>query len=431
MTTTTKKTCATSIYFDNNGTTLICKPAEKIYIKWLKCYNASADNKLALPAQTLLENATNYVANHCNVNVATHTVLFTSGASESNCFIIKSCAKAYKKKSLEKGSMLKPHIITSATEHHSTIACINQLVEDEEIDATYIQPTIYGSILPADVEKAIKPNTCLISIMYANNEVPVINNIEEIGAIAHKNRVPMHSDCVQMFGKCKIDMPLTNLDALSASAHKFYGPKGVGILIINNKLIEGYGLKAEIHGSQQYGLRGGTENIPGIAATVAALKNTFIDRKEKNKHLLKLREEMLKELAKHFKFGDFKNYIDDSYKAEPLELISLGPPEEKIRHILTNTILLSIAKNKGKPFCNVDLKHALNAKNCFVSIGSACLTKSDKASHVLSAIGAPPVIKRGVIRISFGDNNTMSEVKTFVKLFKAAVDKQCSDLKAL
>ncbi len=109
---------------------------------------------------------------------------------------------------------------------------------------------------------------------------------------------------------------------------------------------------------------------------------------------------------------------------EPLELVFLGPPEDKKGHILPNTILLSVAKNVGKPFCNVALKDALDAKNCVVAIGSACLTTSDDASHVLTAIGAPPVIKRGVIRISFGDQNTSTEVNKFVDLFCAAVEKQ-------
>ena len=423
-----KKTCPKPIYFDNNATTLICQQAKKINIEWLSCYNASSDSKIAKPAKKLLEKAVDTVLAHCNVSTATHTILFTSGATESNCFIIKSCVKAYRKKLIEKGSLLKPHIITSSLEHHSIIECINDLASLDEIEITYIQPTIYGNILPEDVEKEIKPNTCLITIMFANNEIPVINNIEEIGAIAHKNRIPVHSDCVQIFGKYKIDLVRNNIDAISASPHKFYGPKGVGFLIINNTLIEGYNLTAEIHGSQQHGLRGGTENIAGIASSVVALKSTFINRKKKNQRLFKLRDALLSKLEKHFKIGSFNNYINDSPELPNLELVSLGPPEDKKGFILPNTVLLSIAKNKGKPFCNVELKKILDAKNCVVSIGSACLTKSDKASHVLTAIGAPPVIKRGVIRISFGDLNTIEEINKFVTILKQCIEKQCTDI---
>ncbi len=425
-----KKNCPNPVYFDNNSTTLICQPAKKVHTEWLSCYNASSDSKIAKPAKALLEKAQDVILAHCGVSSATHTALFTSGATESNCLIIKSCVKAYKKKLIEKGSELKPHIIASELEHHSIRECLTDLEESGDIEVTLVEPTIYGNVLADDVEKSIRPNTCLITVMFANNEVPVINNIEDIGAIAHKHRIPLHSDCVQIFGKYKIDVKKNNIDALSASAHKFYGPKGVGVLVIDNNLIEGYGLTAEIHGSQQHGLRGGTENIAGIASMMVALKTTFQNRKSKNQRLFKLRDALLAKLAKVYKIANYADYLDESKtNKEDIELISLGPPEDKKGFILPNTVLLSIAKNRGKPFCNVELKKFLDSKNFVVSIGSACLTKSDKASHVLAAIGVPPVIKRGVIRISFGDNNTIEEINKFVKMLQQAIDKQCADLK--
>lgn len=423
----TKKACPSPIYFDNNATTLICKTAAKVHTTWLTCYNPSSDSKIAQPAKAMLDKCTDMILAHCGVSTATHTVLFTSGGTESNCFIIKSCVKAYKKKLLEKGSELKPHVITSSTEHHSILACLHDLAEDQEIELSEISPTIYGNILPEDVESAIKPNTCLISIMFANNEVPIINNVGEIGALAHKHRIPIHSDCVQIFGKFKIDMMKHNIDALSASAHKFYGPKGMGILIINNNLIEGYGITAEIYGSQQHGLRGGTENIAGIASMCAALKAAFVSRKQKNTKLTKLRDLLLSKLEENHTFGKYIDYVNETEHPD-IELVSLGPPNDKKAFILPNTILLAIAKNKGRPFCNVALKKALDSKKCVVSIGSACLTKSDKASHVLHAIGAPSVIKRGVIRISFGDNNTVEEVNKFAKILSDCIKKQCDDI---
>jgi cysteine desulfurase len=332
---------------------------------------------------------------------------------------------------MEKGSELKPHIITSMVEHHSIIECLKDLTENGDIDVSYIAPTIYGNVLPEDVEKEIRPNTCLITIMFANNEIPVINNIEDIGVIAHKNRIPMHSDCVQIFGKYKIDIIRNNIDALSACAHKFYGPKGIGVLILNNKLIEGYGLTAEINGSQQHGLRGGTENIAAIASMLTALKYAFMNRKKKNEKLFKLREYFIEKLSKIFEIGDFVEYVNDEELAsrKPLDIVFLGPPEDKKGFILPNTILLSVAKNRGRPFCNIELKKFLDDKNCVVSIGSACLTKNDKASHVLMAIGAPPVIRRGVIRVSFGDNNTIDEINKFMSVLKQGIEKQCSDIK--
>jgi cysteine desulfurase len=428
-----KKNCKDTIYFDNNATTLVCDPSKKAYAEWLSCYNPSSDSKIAKPAKQMIEKVSDAILSHCGVSIATHTIVFTSGATESNCFIIRSCVKAFRKKLVEKGSPLKPHVIVSATEHHSIIECVKDLEELGDIEVTYITPTVYGNILPEDVSKEIKPGqTCLISIMFANNEIPVINNVEEIGKIAHTNRVPIHSDCVQIFGKYKIDMIKNNLDVLSASAHKFYGPKGIGLLIINNKLIEGYGLTAEINGSQQYGLRGGTENIAGIASLWAALKWAFTNRKKKNMKLFALRESMIEKLHKYFKFGNLVEYIsDDSPIDKPiLELVSLGPPDDKKGYILPNTILLSVVKNKGRPFCNIELKKYLDSKGCVISIGSACLTKSDKASHVLTAIGSPSVIKRGVLRISFNDSNTNAEIDKFIVHFRAGVERQCLDVRS-
>jgi cysteine desulfurase len=429
MSSNKKKSTRSVIYFDHNATTIICKPAEDAYIKLLKCYNPSSDSKLSKPIRTLLEESSDKILSHCNVSTATHTAIFTSGATESNCYIIRACVKSYKKKLLEKGSTERPHVITSSVEHHSIMECLKDLEELGDIDVTYVTPTIYGNILAEDVKKEIRPGkTCLITIMFANNEIPIINNIAEVGLIAHENRIPMHSDCVQIFGKYKIDIIKNNLDAISASAHKFYGPKGVGLLIISNKLIEGYNLTAEINGSQQHNLRGGTENVPGIVSMVEALKWTFIHRSTKNQKLLLLRKYTLDKLKKYYRFRDFIDYSDEAVDKAPVELVSLGPPDKDKDFLLPNTILLSVAKNRGKPFCNIDLKQYLDSKNIVISIGSACLTSSDKASHTLSAIGAPPVIKRGVLRISFGDYNIKAEVDIFIRYLVEGIDKQCSDI---
>jgi len=139
----------------------------------------------------------------------------------------------------------------------------------------------------------------------------------------------------------------------------------------------------------------------------------------------------LSRLKENYKFGDFLSYVNntDVESREILEIVSLGPPDEEKDFILINTVLISIIKNKGRPFCNVLLKNFLDDKNCVVSIGSACLTNNESSSHVLSSIGAPSIIKRGVIRISFGDNNTISEIDKFIKLFKLGIEKQFVDVK--
>lgn len=440
-----------SIYLDNNGTTIICPAAEKAFIKWIKCYNASTNSKVSKGAKDKIMDGTDYILDLYGVSRATHTLLFTSGATESNCFIIRACCKAFKKKLIDKGVELIPHIIISAIEHNSIIDCVRDLESVGDIEVTYVRPTIYGNILAADVERSIKKNTCLIAVMFANNEIPIINNISDISAVAQKHGIPIHCDAVQVFGKINFNIKKNNINSVAASAHKFYGPKGVGISILDNDLIDGYKITAEINGSQQGGLRGGTENVPGIISTVAALQNAFIDRKNKNLYLLKLRTLTLEKLAAVYKFGNFESYVIKKSKPKEekviieaadrrvdktandvdrnnLELLSLGPPDDKKAFILPNTILLSVCKNKGKPFCNAELKKFLDAKNIIVSVGSACMTDSKWASHVLDAIGAPPVVKRGVIRISFGDNNTEKEVVALVEGLRAGINKQCGDL---
>lgn len=434
------------IYFDNNATTLMSNPAKTALINWLDCYNPSSDSRAAKPARDILEKSKDALLAHCGVSSASHSVIFTSGASESNCFILRACVKAFKKKLLDQGSALIPHVILSATEHHSSIACVTDLMESGDAEVTFLEPTIYGNINPTEIERAITTTTCLISIMYANNEVPVINDIKTIGSIAHKHHIPLHSDAVQVFGKYPVKVNNDHIDALSASAHKFYGPKGVGVLILNNDLIAGYKLTGEINGNQQQQLRGGTENVPGIVSTMAALQNAFTKRKEKNQKLYELRIRLLDHLKKKFQFADYISYLknpdemytedlnddssnkDEKTTQQDIELISLGPPEDKTMFILPNTVLLAICKNRGRPFCNVELKKYLDKHNCIISIGSACNTSKDTASHVLNAIGAPPVVKRGTVRISFGDYNNKKEVDHFAKLLIDGIMDQCKDL---
>jgi cysteine desulfurase len=428
------------IYLDNNSTTEPCSQALKAHMDWFCSFNPSSDSKIAKPYKVLLENAQELILNHCGVSSATHSVIFTSGASESNCYILRACAGAYKKKLIEKESSLLPHIIISATEHKTTMDCIKDLLELGDIQVSIVSPTIYGNVLPKDIEKEIRSNTCLISVMYANNEIPIINNIPEIGELAHRYKIPLHTDAVQMFGKYKIDVKRQHIDALSASAHKFYGPKGVGLLILNKDLIDGYKLTAQISGSQQHGLRGGTENIAGIASMLAAFKVAHSNRKTKNEKLHELRERLISALESEYKIAEYVDYLDDDNiydtkldktrsKKEPVELIILGPPRSKKAFILPNTVLLAVCKNEGRPFCNVELKKYLDQNGVVVSIGSACNTDSPHASHVIEAIGAPSVVRRGVIRISLSDYTTAGEIDEAAKLIIRGIEDQCKALR--
>jgi cysteine desulfurase len=415
------------IYLDNNSTTIICQGASAVYNKWLKCYNPSSTSNISQGSKQIMKRAKSFILSHCKVTDKDFTVVFTSGATESNCFILRSSAESYRR--IRK---IKPHIIISAIEHHSILECAKSIEEAGYAEISYAEANMYGCILPEEVEKHIKSNTCLISIMYANNETGAINNIPKIGELAHKHKIPLHSDSVQIFGKYPLNLKKSNVDAISVSFHKFYGPKGIGMLILRNDFITGYDLKGQICGSQQNGLRGGTENIPAIAAAAEAIKCNFKNRKVKNVRHLKMRNYIIEQIktSKIVSLCNYSSYLGDHVLSEDSkenEIVILGPPANKPNYYLHNTLLLSIVKNTGKDFCNVNFKKDLDKMGLIVSIASACLTASDKASHVLTAIGAPDIIKRGTLRISIGDHNTMDEIKIFtskfLKLLKIHLDK--------
>jgi len=265
------------IYLDANGTTPMCSDAFNALKAWANCGNPSSGSYAGIEAKELLELAINRICKHCGISRKAYTVLFTPSASASNSQILQATANAYNS-IMQK----KPHMITSSIEHKSLLNCVEHLQEND-INLTVIEPDIYGRINPDDIEQAIEPETALISIMAVNNELGSKNDIRAIGKIAKKYNIAFHCDAVQLFGKEKMHMSRLGIDALSASFHKFYGPKGIGLLIISNNLIDGYQLKKcpIIFGTQQQGLLGGTENVPLIASGIAALESTFIDRQEK------------------------------------------------------------------------------------------------------------------------------------------------------
>lgn len=452
------------IYLDNNSHTLICPKAEEALIKWSKYYNPSGDNKFSKESKDMIDRAIKFMHEQCGTSSETHRVIFTSGASESNSTILRSVAYAVKKLP---SKLLKPYIVASAVEHHNVMQCLEDLKSEGVCEISYIKPNMYGCINSSDVEaeilriKEAGGIVALLTIMFANNETGAINNIPKIGEIADKYEIPLHTDAVQVFGKFRINMPNNHIAAMSASYHKLYGPGGIGLLMIEQSLIDGYELGALIAGTQQGGLRGGTENVPAIASSMEATKWTFQNRAAKNDKLLLMKTRIIERLGKHYPFGNIIDYvlgnIDDSSPdyapaveskdlmleeikprgdkiggdKKPIELVIIGPPLEKKNTCLPNTLLLAIAKNKGESFCNVVFKHLLAKNNIIVSISSACLTSSSKASHVLTAMDLPPVIKRGVIRISLGDYNTVEECDRFVNVFLETLDNMLKNMDKL
>lgn len=413
------------VYLDSNGTTQLCAEAKVAMIKWLTSKaNPSSSSVIATNAKKLLDEVRRYIQKQFDAKK--YTVIFTSGASESNCFILRSAADAFKHQTGR-----KPHIITSATEHKSIIECCNSLKDYDKADITYIEPNAYGCINVDFISQAITENTCLISIIAANNELGCVNDIVGIGKLAHSKNIPFHTDAVQLFGRYKMSLKKYGIDALSMSFHKLYGPMGLGLLILSNELIKGYDMPSQISGNQQDKLRGGTENVPAIAGAYASLKRNFADRSVKNEKMLILKTYLVDSLKKHLPQGTYRKYFTRETKL-PYEFIVLGPLDFRtcktlhytIPKVLPNTLLLSFVKNKGDPFCNVKLKKYLDKNNIIVSIGSACSTSSKKASHVLYAIKAPDKVKRGVMRVSLCDNTTKADIDKFIKVLIMGLKKQ-------
>ena len=412
------------IYFDNNATTIMPTPIVKKLVEWSNRGNPSSSYKAAIHDRALINEFKAYIARICGISLATgdidydldansinqnlYRIIFTSCATESNCTIIRSIIDAYTE---HVGAM--PHVVCSSCEHKATLSQLDSLRERGLIDCTYVSPDSAGIISPANIQASIATNTCLIICMHANNETGAINNIKEIGRIAHAANVPFHCDAVQTFGKAPLNPIANNVDSFSVSFHKLQGPPGVGLLVIKEQLLVGHKLQPSIYGSQNDGMRGGTENLPGIGASYFALKLAMNERIKKNAKVRSIKQYIVTEISSRIPTRTYTEYLRDPPKHD-LEIIFISQCDERY---LANTILLSVVKLTAPKLCNVKLKNELEKRGVIVSIGSACNTSSKMASHVLYALGADEYVRAGVLRISLGDDNTLDEAKSFVQIF--------------
>src|SRR5690606_7542838 len=298
---------------------------------------------------------------------------FTSGGTEADNWAIKGVA--YKNR--DKGR----HIITTSIEHHAVLHTC-QYLEKEGFDVTYLPVDEKGFVSPSQVEDAIRDDTVLISIMYANNEIGTIQPIEEIGAIAKEHGIPLHTDAVQAVGNIHIDVEKLGIDLLSMSAHKFYGPKGVGALYVR----KGVNLEPYIHGgAQERGKRASTENVPGIVGMGKAIELAASNIDSYNKKLLELRDMTI-----------------DGILAK-IPYVRLNGDREKR---LPGNVNFSFEFIEGE-----SLLLLLDMAGICASSGSACTSGSLDPSHVLIAIGLPHEIAHGSLRLSFGWDNTREDVE--------------------
>ena len=364
---------AKTIYVDNAATTAVSEVAIKAMLPYLgEVYgNPSSLHSVGQRAKEALEKAREEVA--ACIGASAREIYFTSCGSEADNQAIRSAAY----NGAAKG---KKHIISTNFEHHAVLHTLKKL-EGEGFTVTYLPVDKNGLITAGQVDEAIRPDTALVTVMYANNEVGTILPIREIGAVCRKRGVVFHTDAVQAAGHIPVDVEADNVDMLSVSAHKFHGPKGVGFLYCRKNIplrtfIEG--------GAQERGKRAGTENIAGICAMAAALREAVVHLYENMAAEERLRDMLIAELLKipHSKLnGDAKKRLPGN-----INMCFEGIEGESL-------LLL------------------LDAKGICASSGSACTSGSLDPSHVLLALGLPHEVAHGSLRISLCPENTEEEIK--------------------
>ena len=372
------------IYADNAATTKMSAAAIETMTSLLNetWGNPSSLYGFGQKAKEVLESAREKVA--AVIGAQSRDIIFTSGGSEADNQAILSAAALGR----QKGKM---HIVSSAFEHHAVLHTLKKL-EKEGFEVTLLDVHEDGLIRVPEVEEAIRDDTCLVTIMYANNEIGTIQPIREIGAVCRKKNVLFHTDAVQAIGHISIDVDRDNIDMLSASGHKFHGPKGTGFLyvrkgILISNLIEG--------GAQERGKRAGTENVPGIAAMAAALEEVSANMERNTTHQREMRDRLiagLKQIPHSALNGDEINRLPGNvnFCFEGIEGESL--------------LLL------------------LDDKGIEASSGSACTSGSLDPSHVLLAIGRVHDVAHGSLRLSIGEEITEEEVDYLIRSVTEVVE---------
>ena len=372
-----------SIYADHAATTAMSEAAIAAMTQCMReeYGNPSSLYRIGQQAKETLENARQEIA--AVINAEPREIYFTSGGSEADNQAIRSAALAGKRKG-------KNHIISTAFEHHAVLHTLEQL-KTEGFEVTLLDVHTNGLVRPEEVEAAIRPETCLVTVMTANNEIGTIQPIREIGEICRARKVPFHTDAVQAVGPLDIDVKAENIDYLSASAHKFHGPKGVGFLYAR----KGLPLLPLINGgAQEKGKRAGTENLPGIVGMAAALKESVSERDAEAARLTVLRDRLIAGL----------NEIPHS---------SLNGDAEKR---LPGNVSFCFEGIEGE-----SLLLLLDEKGISASSGSACTSGSLDPSHVLLAIGRVHDVAHGSLRLTLGRENTPEDVDEIIAAVKDVV----------
>ncbi len=371
------------VYADNAATTCVSKTALDAMMPYLteQYGNPSSLYAFAQNSKEALENARKTVADI--IGARPKEIYFTSGGSEADNQAIVSMAKVGALKG-------KKHLISTKFEHHAVLHTLKKL-EKEGFEVTLLDVHEDGVVRLEDLEAAVREDTALVTIMFANNEIGTVQPIKEIGEFCRARKIPFHTDAVQAAGHMPINVQEMNIDLLSMSGHKFHAPKGVGVLYAKTgmplfNIIEG--------GAQERGKRAGTENIPGIVALAAALKESVDNMEANTAKIIPMRDKLFAELSKipHSKING------------------------SLEHHVPGTVNMCFEGIEGE-----SLLLLLDAKGVCASSGSACTSGSLDPSHVLLSLGLPHEVAHGSLRLSIGEYNTMEEIDHIIKVVPEVV----------
>ncbi|MEK7449178.1 MAG: cysteine desulfurase NifS [Planctomycetota bacterium] len=374
-----------TIYLDHSATTRIHPEVKEAMMPcWDDFYgNPSSLHHKGREARQGIESARATIAGYFNCDPK--EIIFTSGGTESDNLAIFGVAKALK----TKGN----HIITSAIEHHAVLNTCSQL-KKEGSEVTFLPVDKFGLVSLEELKKSIRPETILISIMYANNETGVIQPVEEIGRLAREHKIVFHTDAVQGIGKIKIDLNKLPVDLMTGSAHKIYGPKGIGLLYIRKGTRL---LPSQVGGHHEFKRRAGTENVAGIIGFAKAVELAHQQMDTNNK-----------------KTADLRDRLQDGIVKNIPEVQVNGHPTARLPNLLN--ISFKYVEGEG-------IILNLDTNGICVSSGSACTSESLEPSHVLGAMGLPAEDAHGSIRFSLGLANTAEEIDFTVDCLIKTIDK--------
>ena len=373
------------IYLDNAATTKTAQEAVDAMLPYFTEYygNASSIYSLGAESKKAMTEAREEIAG--SIGASAQEIYFTAGGSESDNWALVAAAEAYESKG--------KHIITSKIEHHAILHTC-EYREKRGFSITYIDVDENGVLKLDELKKAIRPDTILISVMFANNEIGTIQPIKEIGEIAREHGILFHTDAVQAYGHVQTRVDELPIDMMSASGHKINGPKGIGFLYIR----KGVKIRSFVHGgAQERSRRAGTENIPGIVGLAAAVKKNFANMEERTRKETELRDYLIERIEKEIPYCRLNGHRTDR---------------------LPNNVNFSFQFIEGE-----SLLIMLDMKGICASSGSACTSGSLDPSHVLLAIGLPHEIAHGSLRMTLSEENTKEEIDFVADELKGIVER--------